>query len=676
MKKLTKPTSLPLLTTAAGCVALVAQLAVRLYAFDQKNLLIVSHPTVIILFILTAISLGLTLLLSRSAEESQVTFPATRGSAIGAIIVLLCVVFHSVRALYNSIDRLSLVLGITTFMVAGCFIADEARRRKNQTQGGLFYGSVSLFLLFYALCRKADWNIIVQPTRIFFPAMVCVFTIMATFYRAYLSVGAKHLKQYLFFHYGAVFFCFGALLDEPVLCGSFIAYLLLEPMPVEIPAIAFPKDVSLCLHKLRKEKYAAYAVGGCVRDSLLGITPNDYDICTNATPEQIAEVFSEYELVRSGEKHGTIGVIMEGNMYEITTFRAEGDYTDGRHPDWVKFVDNLYEDLARRDFTVNAMAYSPEIGYIDPFDGSDDMKNKILRAVGDPETRFTEDALRILRGVRFAVRFHLEPEEKTFEAMVRLKDKLDTLARERVFAELNALLPLCSGEDLIRYAPILTQVIPELAPTLGFEQHSPHHAYDVYTHTAYMVEAVPADPVLRFAALLHDTGKPETFSQDEDGRGHFYGHAAVSANIADEVLDRLKAPTQLRQQVVALIEHHMTELLPEKKFLRKKLAQFGEETLQKLIALQEADFCSKGVEEETEPFTQIRAVLEEVLAENGCLSLKDLQIDGNDLMQMGVQPGPEMGQILNKLLEMVLDETLENEKTALLQAAENLGGTR
>lgn len=664
-----------LLTVLAGIIGTLLQFWARQHAIDAKGLLVTDHPAVTILYILTALFLGLVVLALLSQKKGSVTFPENNGRVLGAVVTVASIFLLSLRTLTASSDRISLICGAVGLLALFGFVKDAVRYKKKQLSGGLFYGAVALFLLFYTLHQNQLWGVGTQPARLFFPLMASVFLIFTAFYRAYLAVGATELGKYLFFRYGAVFFCLCAIWEDPLYYGAFALCLLLTPLPVKTPEMALPKNVSLCLYTLKKAGYDAYVVGGCVRDSLLGITPNDYDMCTSATPEQIAEVFSRYELVKTGEKHGTIGVVIDHALYEITTFRTEGGYTDSRHPDWVEFVTSLEEDLARRDFTVNAMAYSPETGYIDPFGGRQDLSNRILRTVGDPTARFTEDALRILRGVRFAARFRLAPEEKTLQAMFALADKMDNLARERVFQELKGLMSLVTAEDLIRYAPVITQAIPELAPTVDFQQHSPHHAYDVYNHTAYVVEAMPGDLALRFAALLHDVGKPECYTQDEDGRGHFYGHAAVGAEIADKALLRLKAPTQLRQQVVTLIENHMLDLVPDKKLLRKRLARFGEETLYKIIALQEADFCSKGVDEDPETFCQIRTLLKEVLEESQCFTVKDLAIDGKDLMALGIQPGPEMGDILEKLLEMVLEETLENKKTALLQAAEKLGGT-
>ena len=432
-----------------------------------------------------------------------------------------------------------------------------------------------------------------------------------------------------------------------------------------------PQSVAECMDALEKAGFEVYAVGGCVRDSLLGLTPQDYDLCTSAIPEETCQVFSSYNLVRSGEKHGTIGVVTPTGVVEITTFRTEGDYRDGRHPGWVRFVPSIEEDLARRDFTVNAMAYSPRTGLVDPWGGQADLRAKILRAVGDPDVRFTEDALRILRGVRFAVRFSLTPHDRTLDAMFRLAPLMDHLARERVFDELCKLLLQVTAEDLLRYAPILAQVIPELQPCIGFHQHSPHHAYDVFTHISYVVENTPKKLPLRWAALLHDVGKPPCFTPDETGRGHFPNHAKVGAQMAEEILLRLKAPTALREQVVFFIGHHMTPIEPDKRLLLRRLSRYGTEKLPDLVDLQEADMSSKGtgITSSLEQFPLLRHMIRDILAESTCLRIKDLAVKGNDLMALGYAPGPELGQCLERLLNLVLDEAVANEKSALLEKA-------
>ena len=431
-----------------------------------------------------------------------------------------------------------------------------------------------------------------------------------------------------------------------------------------------PQSVQLCIDTLENAGFAAYLVGGCVRDAYLNLIPHDFDLCTNALPEQTEAVFSDHKLVLAGKKHGTIGVVTDTGVVEITTFRTEGGYTDCRHPQWVEFVSDIEADLARRDFTVNAMAYSPSRGFADPFGGRKDLDKGILRAVGEPSARFEEDALRILRGIRFASRYGLSVEEKTRQAMFDLAPRMESLARERVFEEVNRFLQLAKAEDLLTFAPILAAVIPELEQTLGFDQHSPHHAYDVFTHIAYVTAAVPSEPALRWAALLHDVGKPATFTTDETGRGHFYAHAQVGAEIANTILLRLKAPTQLREEVVLLISQHMTKLEPEKRFLRRCLNRLGSDRVERLLQLQEADMGSKGTgkQDQLQQFSQLRILLAEIKAENSCLQLKDLAVNGNDLLALGLT-GKQIGETLNSLLEQVMDDVLPNDRSVLLEAA-------
>ncbi len=433
--------------------------------------------------------------------------------------------------------------------------------------------------------------------------------------------------------------------------------------------MVLPQNISDAISRLETAGFSAYAVGGCVRDSLLGLIPQDYDLCTSAKPDQIKAVFSDLPLVLAGEKHGTVGVVFGKEVVEITTFRTEGEYRDNRHPDWVAFVENIADDLSRRDFTVNAMAYSPARGYIDPFGGRKDLEDHILRAVGDPAQRFREDSLRILRGVRFAAKYGLVPDPATEKAMAELSPLMKNLAKERIFDELCKLLLCAAAEDLLRFVPELTAVIPALAPLSGFDQHSIHHLYDIYTHTAYVVEAVPPVLGLRWAALLHDIGKVTTFTLDEAGQGHFYGHAGESAQMADAILRELKAPTVLRQQVTVLIEQHMTKIEPERKSLRRRYSRLGGELLKQLLLLQEADMGSKGTGKPAEiaQFPQLRALLGQIEAEEACLCVKDLAVGGHDLMALGLS-GKQIGEALNYLLEQVIDERLPNEYTALLQA--------
>ena len=438
-----------------------------------------------------------------------------------------------------------------------------------------------------------------------------------------------------------------------------------------------PNTVLELMDRLEDSGFECYCVGGCVRDWLMGIAPHDYDCCTSATPEQMQAVFADRNLVLAGLKHGTVGVVTRDGVVEITTFRTEGGYADSRHPDWVKFVRELREDLARRDFTVNAMAYSPRRGLCDPFGGREDLEKGILRAVGEPELRFREDALRILRGLRFAARFGFEIEENTRKAMHTEIAGLDALARERVMAELTGFLQAAKAGDLVEAAEIMCRCVPELGPTVGFDQHSRHHVHDVFGHTVQVVEGVSPTAALRLAALLHDIGKPAVFTLDEQGEGHFYGHAAVSAEIADAVLRRLKAPGALREEVVWLVKHHMDRYSAEERTARRLLSRHGLERMERLIEFQSADLGGKGTgapSESLEVLQSLLGLLRTLAEKEGELTLRTLAVTGRDLIQQGCAPGPELGMILNSLLEKVLSGELPNEREALLAAALQSGG--
>lgn len=434
-----------------------------------------------------------------------------------------------------------------------------------------------------------------------------------------------------------------------------------------------PGYVLELMQKLNGAGFQAWVVGGCVRDSLLCKTPQDWDLCTDAKPEEMLSIFADFRLLTQGLKHGTITVLSDSPV-EITTFRTEGGYADHRHPGWVAFVPDIRLDLARRDFTVNAMAYCPALGFADPFGGQRDLQEKILRAVGDPETRFQEDGLRILRGARFCAAYGLTPEHATYEAMRSQRQLLDGLSRERVYSELCKFLLAAKVEDLERFAPILTQVLPELAPTVGFLQQNPHHVFDVYGHTAHVVAVCPAELPLRWAALLHDVGKPQCFHVDEKGVGHFPGHAQVGAELVASILARLRAPKAMTEQVATLVRYHSTCRQAKGKTVRRLLRKLGETTLRQLLALDKADGWGKQPGESREVSPEIREFeeeLERILAESPCLTLRQLAINGHDLQAIGVLPGRAMGSFLAFLLEQVEVGAVENEKEALLQIAKS-----
>lgn len=439
-----------------------------------------------------------------------------------------------------------------------------------------------------------------------------------------------------------------------------------------------PGYVTELMVQLNTAGFQAWTVGGCVRDSLLGQTPKDWDLCTDARPEQTLSLFASRRLLTQGLKHGTVTVLSEAPV-EITTFRAEGDYQDNRHPGWVKFVPDIQADLARRDFTVNAIAYCPALGFADPFGGRADLRARILRAVGEPAARFQEDSLRILRGARFSAAYGLIPEPETYSAMLKLRGLLDGLAKERVYSELCKLLLAADAASMRRWAPILAQTIPELAPMMGFQQRNPHHSFDVFDHTAHVVQATPADLTLRWAALLHDVGKPRCFVTDAKGIGHFYGHAQAGAEMAAEILNRLRAPKALTAQAATLIRYHGScrDYCAQEKTIRRLLGKLGEPTLRKLWQLDRADSLGKhplppGADYETQPFPPELLVfsqtLDGILRNPPCFSLKDLAVNGHDLKKIGIAPGPEMGRILRALLERTAYGSLPNEKGALLAA--------
>ena len=438
--------------------------------------------------------------------------------------------------------------------------------------------------------------------------------------------------------------------------------------------IALPGPVAFALSALEAAGFEAFIVGGCVRDALLGRTPQDFDITTNALPQQVEAVFSGARVIETGLKHGTVTVLLENMPLEITTYRVDGGYSDGRHPDQVAFTGSLREDLARRDFTVNAMAYNPRFGLADCFGGQADLQKRVLRCVGNPETRFTEDALRMLRLLRFAARLGFSIEPATAQAALALRERLKQVSAERIQKELTALVQAPgAGDILIEYVDVFGVFLPELLPCRGFCQQNPHHAYDVLTHLARTVDAVPPKPVLRLAALLHDIGKPDCFTVDADGVGHFYGHANRSAVLAEAALTRLRYDNETKTQVLRLIEQHDLHLdppdQPMERTIRRALNRMGPERFFDLLDLMRADNAARGVPhaERLAKFDRVEALARQLLAEQACFSLRDLAVDGNDLIAAGLPKGREIGVRLNALLDAVIDNRVENEKTALLR---------
>ena len=674
-----KTTYLPYFALGAGILGLLLQIWLHATGLEESGLFQAGHPAEILLYILTAIGIGGIALALRPIKGTPAYDRMFRPSilaAAGSLIAAIGILTLSLSSLSGQKAVLEIIRNIAGILTAIALVYDGLCRAGVIFKKINVHSIVAVYVTLFLVAQYTGWNSQPQLQKYFFQLLASIFLMMTTYFRACLSAGRDHRRTYAFFHCGALLLSCTALQDQNWLFYLSLLIWLgtsqLSMAPQEAPtAMKLPDKVLYCIQKLEDCGFSAYAVGGCVRDYVLGLEPNDYDLCTDARPAQIADIFQEHQLVLNGEKHGTVGVILEHEVFEITTFRTEGGYSDNRHPDWVNFVTSVKEDLARRDFTVNAMAYAPSTGYIDPWCGQEDLENRLLRTVGNATARFREDPLRILRGVRFAVTYRLTPEPKTARAMLAEAPLLDTLAKERVFSELCKLLPRINAQQLLLYAPILGQVIPELTPMFDFQQHSPHHAYDVFTHTAKVVEATMPELPLRLAALLHDVGKPSTFTADENGRGHFYGHAKVGAEMANEILLRLKAPTALRNQVVFLIEHHMTRFEPDKKLLRKQLGKYGEDMALMLLDLQKADFTSKGVVDDNDPFPQVEALIAEIQNEDSCLTVRQLAVKGHDLLELGLEPGPHIGECMAFLLSLVQDEIVENTKEDLLPAAKN-----
>ena len=420
---------------------------------------------------------------------------------------------------------------------------------------------------------------------------------------------------------------------------------------------------------LQAAGYEAWIVGGCVRDALLGLPPKDYDLTTSALPEETQRVFAAYPRIETGLRHGTVTVLLEGEPLEITTYRVDGAYSDARHPDGVTFTRSLRQDAARRDFTINAMAYAPGQGLQDFFGGQADLARGILRAVGAAEKRFREDALRILRALRFASVLDFTLEGETARAARACAPLLAAVSAERVSGELGKLLcGKAAGRVLRDYPDVLGVVLPEILPMVGLDHRNPHHCYDVWTHTTVAVDHVPPELPLRLAMLLHDIGKPDTFSLGEDGQGHFYGHARRSVEQAEAILTRLRAPRQVRETVLLLVRYHDAVLEESPQRVRRWLHKLGPEVFFDLLAIQGGDAAAQAPAYCTrlDHLRRLETLARQVLDQAPCLTVRDLAVGGEDLLALGYR-GPAIGRALRALLDQVLSETVSNEKNALLQ---------
>lgn len=436
---------------------------------------------------------------------------------------------------------------------------------------------------------------------------------------------------------------------------------------VEVPA-----PVNYIIQELEKCGHEAYMVGGCVRDSVLGRKPHDYDICTSATPDEILKAFPDEEIIPTGLQHGTVTILINKEPFEVTTYRIDEDYSDNRRPDNVTFTKNLVEDLRRRDFTINAMAYNPKTGLIDPFNGMEDIKYKKIRCVGSAEDRFNEDALRILRAIRFEAQLGFAGLPETMFEIERQYDRLKNISIERInseFCKIVASEQFCV--ELVLYPNVFSLFIPELKDLIGFQQNNPYHAYDVFDHTVHAIEKCESDDlVVRLAVFFHDFGKPHSYQDGEDGIRHFKGHGKVSAEITDSIMKRLRFDNETRNNVVELVYYHDATFEVGNKYVKRWLNKIGEKQFRRLLEIRKADIKEQKPDYEEsriEKVNNIENILEEILSEKSCFSLKDLAVNGNDVKEvMKLKEGKDIGYWLNEILKCVIDGELENNKDDLV----------
>ena len=434
--------------------------------------------------------------------------------------------------------------------------------------------------------------------------------------------------------------------------------------------INIPENAEKIINTLEEAGFESYVVGGCVRDSVMGRIPNDWDITTIARPEDVKKLFPR--TFDTGIKHGTVSVLMDKEIFEVTTYRIDGEYLDGRHPEKVEFTDLISEDLKRRDFTINAMAYNPKRGLVDLFEGISDLEKGVVRCVGNPCDRFNEDALRILRAIRFAGQFGFSIDGETSKAISALAGNLEKISAERIRTELLKLLKSPHPEYIrIAYRLGITKVIlPEFDIMMETEQNTPHHCYSVGEHTIKVMCGVNDSDDLRLSALFHDMGKPAARTTDEEGVDHFRHHQEISEEITVCVMKRLKFDNDTIKRVSKLVRYHDWTINYGKSNIRKTINKIGEEVFPEIFDLNYADIMAQSDferEGKVENLRRLKEEYEEVMAKKECVSLKTLAITGNDLLKMGYKPGPEIGKTLSFLLDKVLEDPSLNTKEKLIK---------
>ena len=440
--------------------------------------------------------------------------------------------------------------------------------------------------------------------------------------------------------------------------------------------IKIPTNANKIIHLLQHEGYSAYVVGGCVRDSILGRSPNDWDICTSAVPSEMQKVFCGYQVIETGLQHGTVTVLVDNEPYEVTTFRIDGEYSDNRRPDSVTFTTDLEADLSRRDFTINAMAYNDVVGLVDPFGGLRDLEQKIIKCVGDPNTRFEEDALRVLRALRFACQLGFSIDFTTSFSLLFKSPLLKNISNERINKELCKMIMTEHFSDImLLYSGVLCQFIPEACDLYSFDQKNPYHDYDVWKHTSEALRnSTTTDLETRLAIFFHDFGKPFCYQETKEGVRHFKGHGKVSAEIAFDIMTRLKFDNKTLYQVTELVHYHDATFEIGNKYVKRWLNKIGPEQFRRLLTLRRADIKGQKALYDSDRLTKIDTIeqlLNSILEAKECFTVRELAIGGNDLIAIGYKPGKELGQLLSELLQLVIDNVLVNSKEELLAAAKS-----
>lgn len=434
--------------------------------------------------------------------------------------------------------------------------------------------------------------------------------------------------------------------------------------------IFIPSYCKKVINLLQNCGFEAYIVGGCVRDSLMGKTPNDYDVTTNATPQEMLECFKGQRVVETGLKHGTVTVVIDNQNIEVTTYRIDGEYQDNRHPKSVNFTKNLKEDLKRRDFTVNALAFNEKSGLVDLFDGEKDIKKGIIKCVGEPDKRFSEDGLRILRALRFSSVLGFEIDEETAKSIHKNKNLLKNISVERIFVEFKKLLCGKNAENvLLKFKDVIAVFIPEITPCFDFDQHTKYHCYDIYTHIIKTVSSIAPEEKLRLSAFFHDIGKPQVYFTDENGVGHFYGHNKSSKKITRDVLDRLKCDNETKNFVLEMVYYHDVDVVTTEKAVKRFLNKTSPEFLRQLIEIKRADAAAHAPQyrDREEYLNALLSILEKIENEKQCFSLKDLDLNGSDLIENGFVEGEQIGKVINYALESVINGEVKNKKDELIK---------